>query len=322
MAKIHIANAYDKNSYVFVSKTMSWSVIDIIGDIGSFAIGIGEIKALINVGKLPKTVSTAKEFHQFMKILYKLLKGMGGTAGKSVEAVQEAVEQLIKQSIKISPNEFKDIKDTSWFDWTDPSSIIGEVLGADTINLTVATDNGAKIVNFSANQDESWIITSSGVVRSKYGTIWVQAPEEGKHEWETIVDSETEEIQQSPRYSYKLKNNTGKDLYFMHLAGRIGYTDIPPKEGVTSESIGLLLPKDTASGWGKASCYLDYESSKDYFQIYMGIYFDRYDKERDQIIVFDIPNEYRYDSEIEIVVNKNIHKSVAIINGDIRINRK
>ena len=115
-------------------------------------------------------------------------------------------------------------------------------------------------------------------------------------------------------------NNKGKDIYFEHLAGRIGYKVTPPKEGIIEDSYGCLLPKGTVSGWGEAYCYLT-SYTRDVFQI-MFIITDiqsrEFKHEEGQTIIFDIPSKYKYGSEIEIIVNENIHKSVAIVNGDIK----
>jgi hypothetical protein len=179
---IYVANQTQQDIYVLAAKSSGWVIGDLLTDIALFAVGIGEIRAGLSVAELPATINTMRDLITVMKTIAALLSGTVAAGSRSAEAIKEVVDAFKKNSLKIAPGDYKDVRDTGLLDYLSPSGIAG-LLDADTIILLVMTDEGKKITDFPTNIDYSWIVNSFDIVRSKYGTIHEEDPDAGRHLW-------------------------------------------------------------------------------------------------------------------------------------------
>ena len=62
-------------------------------------------------------------------------------------------------------------------------SFYGTLLGASDMTLIIVSEGLAKAAYFNSNSDYSWICTEEGVVRAKYGHLWVEDPSKGNYSW-------------------------------------------------------------------------------------------------------------------------------------------
>lgn len=183
---IYVANHNQQDAYILTAKSTGWQIGDFLTDIALFAVGIGEIKAALTVADIPATINTTSDLIKVMKVAATLLSGTAAVGSRSAEAAKEVVDAFKKSSIKIPPQEYRDVLDTGVLDYLSPSGISG-LLDADTITLVVMTDDGKKVADFSTNIDYSWIVTPSRIVRSQYGTINVEDPGAGQHDWSQVA---------------------------------------------------------------------------------------------------------------------------------------
>ncbi|HEX7680038.1 MAG TPA: hypothetical protein VF713_18050 [Thermoanaerobaculia bacterium] len=183
MAHVHVANAHSEDAQVFISKTLLWSIVDIVYDVGSFAVGLGELKTATSAAALPQTIENARDLYNVLKYSAKLLATTGSIASNSANAAKNFIEIFSRKSIKIARGNFRDCQSTTGLDWMTPSALAG-IPGLKTLNMTVLTDDGRKVANFDTNHDHSWIVTDPSVVRSKYGTIWQTDAGSGSFPWE------------------------------------------------------------------------------------------------------------------------------------------
>ena len=179
---IYVANHNSQGAYVMATKSLEWQIADFLTDIGLFAVGVGEIKAVVTAYELPETINTVKDLVQVMKIVAGLLSGTISAGSRSAEAAKELVDAFKESSTEVGQGDYKDVRETGFLDYLSPSGIAG-LLDADTITLVVMTDDGKKFVDFPSNIDYSWIVTPSRVVRSQYGTLNVEDPDAGQYNW-------------------------------------------------------------------------------------------------------------------------------------------
>lgn len=179
---IYVSNHTQQDVYVLAAKSVDWTISDFLTDIALFAVGIGEIKAGLSVAELPANINTMRDLITVMKTIGALLSGTAAVGSRSAEAIKEVVEAFKKNSTKIPPGDYKDILDTGFLDYLSPSGIAG-LLDADTMTLLMMAEEGKKIINFPTNIDYSWIVNSSDIVRSKYGTLSQEDPDAGRYLW-------------------------------------------------------------------------------------------------------------------------------------------
>jgi hypothetical protein len=104
---IYVANQTQQDIYVLAAKSSGWAIADFLTDIALFAVGIGEIKAGLSVAELPATINTMRDLITVMKTIGALLSGTVAVGSRSAEAIKEVVEAFKKNSLKISPGEYK-----------------------------------------------------------------------------------------------------------------------------------------------------------------------------------------------------------------------
>jgi hypothetical protein len=182
MSNIYIANNYNQSVYAMVTKSTEWTIADFLTNIAMFAVGIGEIKAAVSVADLPATINTVQDLFKVMKVAAQLLGGTATTGSRSAEAALTVVKAFKASSVQITPGQYKNVYSSDVWTYFNPSAY-ADLMGASTMTLLLMSDDGKNVIEFDTNSDYSWVATSSGVVRSQYGTIWTQDPNSGSFSW-------------------------------------------------------------------------------------------------------------------------------------------
>lgn len=163
--KIHFANHLTQDVHIFVSPNKDWVLADFLTDIGTMFIdGYGMFNSTKDIWKIlysmkfiSSEVSTGLKFTEFFK--------------KHSYTVKPGGE--CKISDKSTSNPLK---------YLDPSGWAAIFNGKD-VTLIVSTDDFKTSIQFNSNSDKSWIASTRGVVRAKYGTINTEDPHKGLHKW-------------------------------------------------------------------------------------------------------------------------------------------
>ena len=221
MAHVHVANKHHENAYIFIAKTTGWEIVDIVADVAQLLVGAKELKTAIKgITSLPTVIRTVEEYLVYVKAAVKVIHKAGSFSSSAKKAAEELINAFKKHSIEIKWHDFKDVKSTRGWDWINPSALAG-ALGAKTFHMTIMSDSGNSVVEFNTNHDHSWVITDAGVVRAKYGHIWVEDKSIGNHRWEGNSElSKTTQSKQHVGFSWKLFNNTSHfgDVHYSYDA--------------------------------------------------------------------------------------------------------
>ncbi len=180
MANVYVANSTNQNVYVMVSKSGGWQAADIAADIALLCAGIAEIRAGLAVTDLPGTINSLSDLVKVLKWIATLGSGTLATGSRSAEGIKEILDTFKKMSGKIAPGTYTNVRETGFLDYLSPSAIAG-AMSAETLELTLISEDGKWVADFTTNQDFSWIVTSRGIVRSKYGSIWQSDYSAGYH---------------------------------------------------------------------------------------------------------------------------------------------
>lgn len=261
MAHVHVANAHSEHAQVFVSKTLLWSIVDIVYDIGSLVVGLGELKgattAMDAAANLPQTIENARDLYRVLKYSAKLLATTGSIASNSEDAAKKFIEIFSRKSIRIEQGNFRDCQSTTGLDWMAPSALAG-IPGLKTLNMTVLTDGGKKVANFDTNHDHSWIVTDSAVVRSRYGTIWQTEPASGSSSWEGSTESK-KPVAEHGGFLWRVQNDTPLQIAFQ--SDRLMTKTTTNMEGTFGKAgQAPRLESGHRNGWGECWNFGPYNS--------------------------------------------------------------
>lgn len=181
--KIHVANTLSQSIYVLPAKSTDWAITDLVTDAALFAVGIGEIRAVLSgVVRLPATLNTVADLYAFVKGAGTLLLGTFAVGSRSGEAVLELVRHFKDNAIEVPANGYRNVVESSLLDYFSPSGI-ASLAGASTVTLTVMSADGMRSAQFATANDLSWIATDARMVRARYGTLWEQSPGDGQAAW-------------------------------------------------------------------------------------------------------------------------------------------
>ncbi|MFG2826965.1 hypothetical protein ACGFWI_05710 [Streptomyces sp. NPDC048434] len=182
---MHFSNASEQSVHVLIAPNVDWTIADLVTDVSLMAVGIGEIKGVVNAGKLPAQIATVKDIYEFLSISGKLLSGTVSAGGRSAEALTEAnqlVTNFKKMSVEVPAGGCRRVSDTSVLDYLNASGLAG-LAGASTKSLIAMTDDGKHVAKFNAGPDTSWIAQKDAVVQAKYGTL-IQPDDKGyRQDW-------------------------------------------------------------------------------------------------------------------------------------------
>ena len=169
---IYVANHTPEDIYVIASESPGWEIADFLFT-GALML-LGDIPALIRAAvmgiNLPQKIETIEDYYDYMKIASQISNDNIEVGSNASEGAQKLIDTFMKNSCAITTENFQDIRDTGGLSYIEPSGIVG-LLDADTIYVIIMAYGGRKVTSFTTNIDNSWIVTESGVVRSKYGTI-------------------------------------------------------------------------------------------------------------------------------------------------------
>lgn len=163
---MHFANELNEDVYVLVAPNSDWTWADLATDLAFLAVdGIGAVNAVKDVWTAVKTVQAL---------------------GDSIGSALKFTEFFKENGITIKAGDVKDVLDKTTYknplNYLTPS-FYGAIFGASDITVIVVTKELKKAAYFNSNSDYSWICTEEGVVRAKYGHLWVADPSEGDHKW-------------------------------------------------------------------------------------------------------------------------------------------
>jgi hypothetical protein len=204
---IHIANTLPRSVWVMPSKNTSWLVADLVTDAALFAVGVGEIRAVLSgTVVLPEAIATLGDLFKFLKGAGTLLGGTIATGSRSGEAVLELVRHFKENAIEIPPNDFRNVLQSSLMDYLSASGL-ASLVGLSTITLTILSDDGLRTVQFDTSNDSSWIAIPTALVCAKFGTLWQQSPDAGSFPW--IVSELSGAIKIQNQFFLTAANNGG-----------------------------------------------------------------------------------------------------------------
>lgn len=321
MAHVHVANAHAEHAQIFVSKTLLWSIVDIVYDVGSFAFGLGELKAATSAATLPQTIENARDLYNVLKYSAKLLSTTGSIASNSADAAKNFIDIFRSKSIKIARGDFRDCQSTTGLDWMAPSAIAG-IPGLKTLNMTVLTDDGRKVANFDTNHDHSWIVTDPAVVRSKYGTIWQTDAGSGSFPWEGSNQSR-KPVAEHGGFLWRVQNGTSWQIAFRpNVFSMQQITNLEGTFGKSNEA--PRLEPGLKNGWGEFWSFGAYNFST---TIPLKISVDVNDRNSPSFggflakyAEFSIPKELIYGSEMTVIIRQEPgYKRDCLVASDLVI---
>lgn len=180
---IHIANNTWMDVHVLVSPNKDY----VIGDITATVATTVASAIVTSGGSLGEVPARIKSFSDLWKLL-KLLKTMGTVVGLGIKTS----ELIANHTIRIAPHEVKNVLHKALYNPLDYLGPTGwaAIFGGSEITIAVLLYNPKmnvveKLTKFNTNSDYSWLVSSlPGVVRVKYGKLWV--PQKGGivHAWE------------------------------------------------------------------------------------------------------------------------------------------
>jgi len=183
---IYLANSSGNNIYVFVSPSTGWAVADFVGDVALMFVGIGEIKIATTVANFPRYINTMADVYNFFKAFALLASGTGVVTTRSFDAAKQVAQQIKEKMDKIAIGGYQDVSDKGFLGlYLSPSGYAAMLAGAETMTLTVVSEDMKQVAQFTTNPDHSWIATDTQkIVRSKYGgSVFEQDPAAGTIDW-------------------------------------------------------------------------------------------------------------------------------------------
>ncbi|MFF3343635.1 hypothetical protein [Streptomyces flavidovirens] len=204
---MHVANNYGADIYVLASPNADWALAELLTDATLITTPVGQIAVAAHLARLPQTIRTVSDLYQFLKVGSKLGNGAFADGTQPAKELTALIDQFKKNSTKIPPDSVVNVFDHDAVDMYMTPIGWGGIFGASTATLTILADSVtvyaertditgdvAKVdsetqkVNprssqFNTGPDDSWIATPSGIVRAKYGDLWVEDPESGSHSW-------------------------------------------------------------------------------------------------------------------------------------------
>lgn len=162
------------------------------------------VKKLMDVMKKTRTirkgVSIGKKLNAVQDAVVTTLVKPAGTRemveaanAEQSEARTKLLDFLKENAVYLPFPEFKRVGTDSFlevYNAMDPS-YWGKIAGADTANILIVDEKLEFAINLDSGADDSWIVTSAGVVRAKYGHVWVPDYGAGIHPWPDLVRSPT-----------------------------------------------------------------------------------------------------------------------------------
>jgi len=201
--EVHVANDYGPDVYVLASPNKDWALAELLTDASLILTPVGEISAAARLAELPKTIKTVSDLHQYLEVASKLGNGAFAKGTKAAEELTALVDKFKQNSTRIPRGSAPNVCDQDSANMYLTASGWGGIFGASTVTLTILSDSttlhseksvegvsvveskavGPKCAQFNTGPDDSWIATFSGIVRAKYGHLWVPDPESGSHSW-------------------------------------------------------------------------------------------------------------------------------------------
>lgn len=163
-SNVHVANHTLNDIHVLPLPGSAWVLADVFVD---SAIVAG-LLAISGGSAAPVAGATVGQ----------LMAALGG--GGTMYTLASAIK---RNAITIAPRADANVFDRTRFGPTYIASSIAGMLGAETVNLLIITDDEQRSASFGTNPDHSWIATEAGVVRARYGTVNDLDPESGSHAW-------------------------------------------------------------------------------------------------------------------------------------------
>lgn len=180
MSNIYIANETKQIAHVMVTPNTAWNIADLVVDTALLMTGIAELKAGVTALRaLPSAISTVGELGTVMRAVTTTAAGAGAMVGG---AGAPLVTFFKNHSTPVDEQQVKNVYGSDVWTYFKPSAY-ADLLGAETMHLMILYGEGRKYVEFNTNADHSWIVTSTGVVRAKYGHVWVHDAAAGSHDW-------------------------------------------------------------------------------------------------------------------------------------------
>lgn len=180
---VNVANVSGQDIYVLAVAHPQWVIADVV-DAPLFLIGVGEIRSAVPGAELPETIRTFSDLGKFLKVAAKLASGTLAMGQRATEAANAIVNAFKSASIKIPDDQYKNAFDQGFLNTVFNATGIAGMLGANTVTLTILSNDNKQVVQFNTAQDYSWITTSrQSIVRSRYGTLWQQDPQAGEEPW-------------------------------------------------------------------------------------------------------------------------------------------
>ncbi|GAU71515.1 hypothetical protein SSP35_43_00190, partial [Streptomyces sp. NBRC 110611] len=185
----------DTPVYVVAFKDPTWVVADTVVELAT-SVGLavasggtaagqtvkGAVQAAENLKKVVDSVRTGKSISDVLKVvretwaLVKSIKKAADASAKVKDAVdkaKEALEKLKEKTLKVEPWHCANIVKEGYDRFLKVSGY-AELLGAKTVKLFIFREGGGAAlqhVEFSTNNDHSWVVEKDFVVRAKYGTL-------------------------------------------------------------------------------------------------------------------------------------------------------
>ncbi|MBK5541490.1 hypothetical protein JFV28_20525 [Pseudomonas sp. TH05] len=180
---VYVSNNCSENVYVLACENPYWAIADFAFDVGFIVLGFTEIKAGIECAELPSEISKTSDLFKLLNVCRKIVLGTISAGSRPTEAAHTIIDQVMKYSVSISPNDHVDASSQDVLGmFLSPSGVAG-MLGASTITLLIMKEGGKGTVMYNTNPDYSWISESDGIWRAKYGHLWVHQDDYPEYRW-------------------------------------------------------------------------------------------------------------------------------------------
>lgn len=179
MRSIRIRNATSSPIYVRPHLRGGWQAADFVFGFAELALGVNDLKGLLiaaGLADLPSTISTFEDVHKVIHGLGKIDDGFFGlkelrtdeTGLQRITDKQKYIVERFKQTaFPIAAEKTRDVFDTGLLDEVTTPAGIASLLGADTVVVTIVTEDGNQWIVFDSSDAAHWVVSPTVVFNEK-----------------------------------------------------------------------------------------------------------------------------------------------------------